>query len=74
VPEQKISLVAAIHAYTVGSAFAEFQDRVKGSLTPGKLADLVMLDRDVFKIDPSQIDKVKVTMTVVDGKVVWEAK
>lgn len=74
VPEQKITLEEAIRAYTVGSAYAEFQDHVKGSLTPGKLADLVLLDCDIFKIDPAQIDKVKVTLTVVDGKVVYEAK
>ncbi len=72
VPEQKISLEEAIRAYTVGSAYAEFQEKVKGSLTPGKLADLVLLDCDIFKIDPTQLDKVKVTMTVVDGRVVWE--
>jgi predicted amidohydrolase YtcJ len=47
---------------------------VKCSLTSGKLADLVLLDCDIFKIDPAQIDKLKVTMTVTDGKVVWEAK
>lgn len=74
VPEQKISLEEAIRAFTMGSAYAEFQDHVKGSLTPGKLADLVLLDCDIFKIDPATIDKVKVTMTVVDGKVVWEVK
>jgi predicted amidohydrolase YtcJ len=74
VPEQKISLEEAIYAFTVGSAYAEFQDQVKGSLATGKLADLVLLDCDIFKIDPAQIDKVKVTMTVVDGKVVWDGK
>src|SRR5439155_11046073 len=52
VPEQKISLEEAIRAYTVGSAYAEFQEKVKGTLTPGKLADLVLLDCDIFKIDP----------------------
>ena len=74
IPEQKISLEEAIRAYTAGSAYAEFQEKVKGSLTPGKLADLVLLDCDIFKIDPAQSDKVKVTMTVVDGKVIWEGK
>lgn len=72
VPEQKILLEEAIRAYTVGAAYAEFQEHVKGSLTPGKLADLVLLDCDIFKVDPARIDRVKVTMTVVDGKVVWE--
>lgn len=74
VPEQKITLEEAIRAFTMGSAYAEFQDQIKGSLTPGKLADLVLLDCDIFKIDPAQIDKVKVTLTVVDGKVAYEAK
>ena len=74
VPAQKISLEETLRAYTVGSAFAEFQEQVKGSLTPGKLADLVLLDCDIFKIEPARLDQVKVVMTVVDGKVVWEGK
>lgn len=74
VPEQKISLAEAIRAYTVGSAYAEFQDQVKGSLTPGKLADLVLLDRDIFKVVPEDLDKVQVDATIVDGKVVWQAR
>ena len=73
-PEQKITLEEAIRAYTVGSAYAEFQDHMKGSLTSGKLSDLVLLDCDIFRIDLTQIDKVKVMMTVVDGKVAWEGK
>lgn len=72
VPEQRISLEEAVRAYTVGSAYAEFQEKVKGSLTPGKLADLVVLDRDIFKIDPAELDRAKVVMTVVDGRVVYE--
>ena len=74
VPEQKITLEEAIRAYTVGSAYAEFQEQVKGSLAPGKLADVVVLDRDIFAIAPSDLDKVKVALTVVDGKVAYEAK
>jgi len=74
VPEQKISLEEAIHAYTVGSAYAEFQDQVKGSITRGKLADLVLLDCDIFKLAPGKLDRVKVTMTILDGRVVYEAK
>ena len=72
IPEQKITLDEAIRAYTVGSAYAEFADQVKGTITPGKLADLVMLDRDIYSCDPSDIDKAKVVLTVVDGKVVFE--
>ena len=74
VPEQKISVEEAVRAYTVGSAYAEFQDGVKGSITPGKLADLVMLSRDIYKIDPKEIENVKVVLTIVDGRIVHEAR
>lgn len=73
-PAQKISVEAAVRAYTVGSAFAEFQENEKGTITPGKLADLVILSRDIFKIDPQEIDQTKVVMTILDGRVVYEAK
>jgi hypothetical protein len=72
VPEQKITVEEAVRAYTVGSAYAEFAENVKGTITQGKLADLVILDRDIFQIDPAEIEKVKVWMTVMDGKVVYE--
>jgi predicted amidohydrolase YtcJ len=72
-PEQKITLDEAVRAYTVGSAYAEFAEKVKGTLTAGKLADLVMLDRDIYVSDPADIDKAHVVLTVMDGKVVWEA-
>jgi predicted amidohydrolase YtcJ len=74
VPEQKISVEEAVRAYTVGSAFAEFQESVKGTLMPGKLADLVILSRDIFEIDPIEIEKVKVVMTIMDGRVVYEER
>src|SRR5262249_11062473 len=72
VPEQKISVEETVRAYTLGSAYAEFQENVKGSITVGKLADLVLLSRDIFKIDPKEIESVKVVMTIVDGRVVFE--
>jgi predicted amidohydrolase YtcJ len=73
-PEQKLTLDQALRAYTVGSAYAEFADPVKGTLAPGKLADLVMLDRDLYKISPADIDKARVVLTVMDGQIVWQAK
>ena len=73
-PDQKITLDEAIRAYTVGSAYAEFAEHAKGTLSPGKLADLVMLDRDLYRINPADIDQARVLLTVVDGRVVWEAK
>lgn len=74
VAEQKITLEEAIRAYTVGSAYAEFQENVKGSIAPGKLADLVVLDRDIFAMNPAELDQVDVTLTVVDGRIAYEAK
>jgi predicted amidohydrolase YtcJ len=71
VPEQKISVEEAVHAYTVGSAYAEFQENVKGTIAPGRLADLVIISRDIFKIDPKEIEKVKVVITIVNGVVVY---
>lgn len=74
VPEQKISVEETVRAYTAGSAFAEFQENVKGTISNGKLADLVLLSRDIFKIDPKEIENVKVVLTMVDGRVVYEER
>jgi predicted amidohydrolase YtcJ len=74
VPEQKITVEEAVRAYTFGSAYAEFAEKVKGAIAPGMLADLVVLDRDIFKIDPVDIEKTRVTMTIVDGRIVYEKK
>jgi hypothetical protein len=74
IPEQKISVEETVRAYTSGSAFAEFQENVKGAISAGKLADLVMLSNDIFSINPNEINKVQVLMTMVDGKVVFEKK
>lgn len=73
-PEQKLTLDEAVRAYTLGSAYAEFADQVKGTITPGKLADIVMLDRDLYQTDPGEIDKARVLLTIMDGRVVHEAK
>jgi len=74
VPDQKITVEEAVRAYTLGSAYAEFQETRKGSISFGKLADVVILSRDIFKIDPKEIESVKVQMTIVDGRVVYEAR
>ncbi len=72
VPEQKISIEQAVTAYTTGSAFAEFQDQDKGTLARGKLADLVVLSRDVFAIPPAELKDVQVLTTVVGGRIVHQ--
>jgi len=74
IPEQKISVEEAVRAFTWGSAYAEFQESVKGTLEPGKLADLVIVSDDIFTIDPVKIRDAKVLVTIIDGKVVYELK
>lgn len=73
-PEQKISVQETVKAFTYGSAYAEFQEGVKGTLEVGKLADFVILSDDIFTIDPVNIRDAKVLMTVVDGKIAYETK
>jgi predicted amidohydrolase YtcJ len=73
-PEQKLTMDEAIAAYTTGSAYAEFEETKKGQLQPGMLADLVVLDRDITKVEPAEILKTRVLRTVVGGKTVYEAK
>jgi predicted amidohydrolase YtcJ len=72
-PEQKLTVAEAVEAYTMGSAYAEFQEHEKGSITPGKLADMVIVSDDIFTIDPVKIRDVKVLKTFVGGKLVWNA-
>lgn len=69
---RSITVDEAVRAYTLGSAYAEFQEKEKGTLSVGKLADLVILSDDIFEIDKVRIDKTRVVLTVVNGKVVFE--
>ena len=73
IPQQRLSLEDTIHGYTLGAAFAGRREKTEGSLEPGKLADFILLDRDLFKIEPSEIDKTEVLLTVVGGKVVYQS-
>ncbi len=72
IPEQKISLEEAIRGYTINGAFAEFAESRKGSIEKGKLADLVVLDKNLFKIPPEKIIDAKVKMTVLNGKIIYK--
>ena len=72
IPEQKISVEETVKAFTSGSAYAEFQEKVKGTIEVGKLADFVILSDDIFTIDPVKIWEVKVLTTVMDGRIVYE--
>lgn len=71
IPEQKLSMAEAVSAYTLGSAYAEFQEHEKGSITAGKLADMVLLNADIFRMEPEAARDVEVDATVVGGKVVY---
>jgi predicted amidohydrolase YtcJ len=71
-PEQKLTVEESVRAYTMGSAYAEFQEQEKGSIAPGKLADMVMLSEDIFSVDAAKIKDVTVLKTIVGGKVVWD--
>jgi predicted amidohydrolase YtcJ len=70
VPEQKITVAEAVRAYTMGSAYASFDEKLKGSIEQGKLADFVVLTDDIFAIDPVKIADTKVWLTAFDGKVI----
>ena len=74
IPEQKVSIKDALTAYTMGGAYSNYEENSKGKLQPGYYADFVVLSRDLFTIDPSEIHTTKVLLTVVDGKVVYKRK
>ena len=73
-PEQKLTIQQALAAYTTGSAYAQFAETEKGTLAPGMLADFVVLDRDLTKVEAPQILKTKVLRTVVGGTSVYQAE
>ena len=71
VPAERMSVAQAVDCYTAGSAYAEFCERKKGRLQPGFWADLIIVDRDIFEIDPRQIGQTKVLLTMTGGEVVY---
>jgi predicted amidohydrolase YtcJ len=73
-PDQKMSRTEALESWTLSGAYAAFEENRKGSITPGKLADFVMLSRDIMKVPPRQILDTSVTMTVLGGEIVYSEK
>jgi len=71
-PEQKLTMAEAIKYYTLGSAYASFEEDIKGSLEPGKLADMVILSKDLFTIEPKEILTTEVLFTILGGKIVYK--
>ena len=72
-PEQRLTVEEALRAYTRGAAYAAFQENEKGTIAPGKFGDVVVLSDDLFTIPPSTIKDAHVTMTIVGGRIVYEA-
>jgi len=70
-PAQRLSVAEAVRAYTLGPALACGREADLGSLSPGKLADLIVLDRDIYSIEPADIHRARVDLTVFDGRVVF---
>jgi predicted amidohydrolase YtcJ len=71
---QAVTVMEAIRCMTYNGAYATFEENIKGSIEPGKLADLVILSEDILAIDPMDIYKVKVDMTMLDGEILYERK
>jgi predicted amidohydrolase YtcJ len=71
-PEEAVSPQQALAMYTVNAAYASFEEDVKGSISPGRLADIVVLSNDPTRVPPERIKDIKVEMTIIGGEVVWE--
>ena len=70
-PEERVSREEALRMYTIWGAYRQFGEKAKGSIEPGKLADLVILDRDYLKCPEDDIAKIEPVLTILDGKVVY---
>ena len=73
-PEQRLTVEEALRAYTLGAAYAAFQEKEKGAISPGKLADVVVLSDDLFRIPPERIKDIRVEVTIVGGKIVYRSR
>jgi len=74
IPGEKLSVADAVHAYTMGGAFAMRREKEEGSIEAGKLADLILLSQNIFEIAPHKIAETKVVLTMVGGKIIFEEK
>ncbi|MFN0123541.1 MAG: amidohydrolase family protein, partial [Blastocatellia bacterium] len=70
IPQHRLTLPVAMRAYTVEGAYASFTEQDKGTLAPGKLADLIVFSDDLFRMDPMKLHESRVVLTMVDGKIV----
>jgi predicted amidohydrolase YtcJ len=70
--QEEISTIDALRMYTKNAALASFEETIKGTITPGKLADLVVLNGDPTQLSPNELKHLQVEMTIIGGKVVWK--
>ena len=73
IPEEKVDLATMLAAYTINGAYLNREEKETGSIEPGKSADLIVLDRDIFKVAPEKIHEVKVVLTLLEGREVFRA-
>ena len=71
IPEQRVTPDQALRAYTVTGSYASFEEKIKGIIAPGMLADIIVLSQDIFKIDPLKIHETRVVLNVFDGKIIY---
>jgi predicted amidohydrolase YtcJ len=71
-PKEAISPEEALRMYTLAGAYASFEERLKGSIEVGKLADMVVLSADPTKVSPEELKEIRVEKTIIGGEVVWE--
>jgi hypothetical protein len=71
IPKQRITIEQALRPYTSAGAYASFEEKLKGKLTAGRLADIIVFSQDLFQIDPLKIHETRVVLTVFDGKVIY---
>ena len=72
-PEERVTVEEAIKLFTINAAYSTFEEDLKGSIEPGKLADLIVLDRDILTIPPEEIKRIKVLMTIIGGEIAYRA-
>ena len=71
-PEQRMTRMEALKSYTINCAYAGFEDHIKGSLLPGKLADIVVLSKDIMMIPEDELLEAQVDLTIIGGEVVYD--
>jgi predicted amidohydrolase YtcJ len=74
IEQECVSLPAMVRSYTLGAAYANFEEVVSGSIQVGKWADLIVLDRDIFELQEHEIHTAQVVRTLLEGRTIWQAK